>query len=213
MLLDTMCRIRSDDENPSRSCDEGDVVGIPISPIHSVGLSSSSASGEVYDDVFELFDRAFVVSSPSSWQDEWSKQLAVVCQTMAAILSFNVGLAYHLIGLKCGHSRYLFMALKFYHMAQASVQSPIITQQQSAGFPNSAPSIPTYHTLILLALINNRGNIFTFFRRFLDVAYCGEEIVSLLAPMSSYSMDPEFRCFFLNAIFFNESRLNCSPAA
>eukprot|EP00980_Cylindrotheca_fusiformis_P007336 scaffold1525_cov142-Cylindrotheca_fusiformis.AAC.136 len=115
-----------------------------------------------------------------------------------AVILYNLGLVNHNIGVRLGISAALPHALRLYEMAFDSLG-------------NVADIIESHK--LLLAILNNMGNIHTHFFHFDHTVQCLNNLRQALAiPNHSMAMDEDYIFFFLNALFQGKE-LSFAPAA
>lgn len=159
------------------------------------------------DDVFSLFKRALhlenfenAVQCPSFY-----------CRLMSAVLLYNTALATHLLGLWTGNSALLSSALDYYSMSYTSLSHQSTLMREDSSILD----------LGFLALANNMGHLFAFFRNLPRADVCRRELGRLLSSLlmadqsrgtSNVSLD-EFNTFYLNVCCVQEIDVLCAPAA
>lgn len=115
-----------------------------------------------------------------------------------AVILYNLALVNHNIGVRLGISAALPHALRLYEMALDSL--------------GNVTNIVESHKL-LLAILNNMGNIYTNFFDHAHNAQCLNKLRQALSlPNHSIAMDEDYIFFFLNALFQGKE-LCFAPAA
>lgn len=182
--------------------------------IYSIQLSQQSSLPQsdkaAYDnDTFAIFDRPLHISPDL---DELKRNASHYNHILSAILTFNVGLAHHLIGLRRGSSIFLSSSLEFYSMTYQS-----ITYED--GWLNHHKH---YLSFVLLALANNIGHIHAHYHNIMEAGVCNDELSLRLTAESQAAADAQcppiatneqYRVFFQNACFFRAEELIGAPAA
>lgn len=116
----------------------------------------------------------------------------------SAILLYNMALCYHNMGSHLGVSSALPKALQLYEMALESIDQGISLMQVQK---------------LLMAILNNCANIYTYYRRTEETQRCFENLKIVLAASSiDMALDEDYDFFFLNA-FFQSQELWFAPAA
>jgi hypothetical protein len=166
----------------------------------SVALPGSISA--VNDDVFALFNRALHLPSEV---DEMTESSNLYYHLLSVVLTYNIGLANHLAGLRNGSTPLLTRGLDFYSMAYAALIEQSKHLEGTSDFLN----------LAFLALANNIGHIHAHFRSFEETSiYCDQVSLRLLSERRTYTMSSEdYQLFFLNALFFRQSTHASAPAA
>jgi tetratricopeptide (TPR) repeat protein len=154
--------------------------------------SFASSPGTAYS----MYNRALVLS-----RDQVEYDLLVQQQhRTSAIILYNLALVHHNIGVHLGVSAALPHALRLYEMAQETIDQ-------------RASNVNTDVQKLILALLNNRGNIHTHLFHFENANRCLNSLrVVLAASSSSMAMDDDYIFFFLNALFQGKE-LCFAPAA
>ena len=176
--------------------------------INSVPLTPGSVKFlTVQDDLFHLFHRALHLQ----WDGELVAENDSIDHLLSAVFTYNIGLVYHLAGLREGSSRLLVKALEFYKLLHANLTEP------SSTFRRYQSSL----SVCMLSVLNNMGHIHVCLYNFKEAARCKNDVFLLLqALVHSHSfltcegaiVFEEFQVFFLNVSFFDESKL-CAAAA
>lgn len=147
------------------------------------------------NDVYLLYDRALHVSV------EMKDVLlnTMLCNHLLFVtLTYNIGLAHHLEGIRSGRSRFLQRSLSFYTVAYSS----LIKQHAKS------PACPC---LALLALINNIGHVHGHFRNLAATELCSDELAYQLVTRNPPV--EERQPFCSNALFFHKNQFSGAPAA
>jgi len=153
-----------------------------------------------YDDIFMLYRRALHYSSESL-------HTVLNYQLLKAVLLYNMGLGYHLLGLQTSSSGFLSEAYDFYSLAYATLS------QHCLELPSRLLN------LAFLAIANNIGHLHSYLRNTQEVKICTEELSRQLAclldsgDLSIIAKDNEHRVFFLNVCFYNRIALLAAPCA
>jgi tetratricopeptide (TPR) repeat protein len=143
---------------------------------------------------YSMYNRALVLS-----RDLDDDALLVRNQHRThAIILYNLALVHHNIGVHLGVSAALPHALRLYEMALETID-------RGANFVDVQK--------LLLALLNNMGNIHTHLFHFENTRQCLSSLrVVLAASSSAMAMDDDFVFFFLNSLFQGKE-LCFAPAA
>ena len=173
-------------------CDVDNIVKQKASRCLQWESSSSSASSP--NTAYSMYNRALVLSRD---QDDYSLLVKYRHRT-SAILLYNLALVHHNIGIHLGLSAALPHALRLYDMALETID-------KGANFLDVQK--------LLLAILNNMGNIHTHLFHFEHTRQCLNSLrVVLSASSSLMEMDDDYVFFFLNALFQGKE-LNFAPAA
>lgn len=149
-------------------------------------------------NMFALFPKAFVIYSKNVHDEGTTAILSVG-------LMFNIGLAFHLRGLRRpGTSRSdLAEALRYYKLGLALVQQNTRLCSESNAFYLSS-----------LALLNNAGHIFWHFCRIQEANNCINHMDTLLQGLNIFNIAEDHAEFFLSNVFFSKSfEINVAAAA
>lgn len=147
-----------------------------------------------------LYNRGLILSidpALTAAGDVTSLVTAKQHQTSATLL-YNMALCYHNMGNHLGVSSALLKALHLYEMALQSIgrMTNLIHVQK-----------------LLMAILNNCANIYTYFRRTEETSRCFDDLKIVLAASTvDMILDEDYDFFFLNA-FFQSQELLFAPAA
>jgi hypothetical protein len=165
---------------------EKSLRSMQVEPTCSFASSPSTA--------YSIYNRALVLSVE---QDDYSFMTTYQHRTSAIIL-YNLALVHHNIGIHLGVSAALPHALQLYGMSMQTI--------------NQGANLADVQKL-LLALLNNMGNIHT---HLFDLANTQRCLINLRVVLSTSStlmaMDEDYLFFFLNAMF-QGNELCFAPAA
>jgi hypothetical protein len=141
-----------------------------------------------------MYNRALVLSID---QDDFTLMILHRHRTEAVIM-YNLALVYHNIGIHLGISSALPHALRLYELALTSIdQRTNILEVQK----------------LLMAILNNLGNIYTHFYCVEETERCMENLRIVLAASScDRTVDEDYSFFLLNALF-QIKELSFAPAA
>jgi hypothetical protein len=143
---------------------------------------------------YSMYNRALVLAED---QDDYALLVTYRHRTSAIIL-YNLALVHHNIGVYLGVSAALPYALQLYEMAMETVD-------RGANFVDVQK--------LILALLNNMGNIHTHLFNFEHTEHCLNSLkVVLAASAQTSAMDGDYVFFFLNALFQGKE-LCFAPAA
>jgi tetratricopeptide (TPR) repeat protein len=156
------------------------------------------SSGE--NMVHSLYNRGLMLSlDPTLSEGDAVASLVTTSQNQtSAILLYNLALCYHNMGSHLGVSFALPQALQLYQMALESIdRGTDLLQVQK----------------LLMAILNNCANIYTYYRRTEETRRCFENLKRVLAASTvDMVLDEDYDFFFLNA-FFQSQELWFAPAA
>lgn len=173
-------------------CDVDSIVKEKAIRCFQVEPTCSFASSP--NTAYSMYNRALVLSED---QDDCALLVTYQHRTSAIIL-YNLALVHHNIGVHLGVSAALPHALKLYEMAMETVD-------RGASFVDVQK--------LLLALLNNMGNIHTHLFHFEHTERCLNSLrVVLAASAQTSTMDDDYVFFFLNALFQGKE-LCFAPAA
>lgn len=159
---------------------------IHVEPTCSFASSPSTA--------YSMYNRALVLSTE---QDDFSLMVTHQHRTSAIIL-YNLALVHHNIGIHFGISAALPHAVRLYEMALETID-------QGANLVDVQK--------LLLAILNNMGNIYTHLFQYEDTQrWLNNLRVVLAASSSAMIIDEDYVFFFLNALFQGKE-LCFAPAA
>lgn len=176
----------SDDSIEQRKSNTSRVPGARSSSKCSLESSSSTAHS--------MYNRALVLSSD---QDDFSLFILHQRRTGAIIL-YNLALVYHNIGIHLGLSSALPYALRLYILSLKSIDQESNIQEVQK---------------LLMAILNNLGNIYTHFHCMEETERCLESLrIVLAASTHEITADEDYSFFFLNAVF-QSKELCFAPAA
>jgi hypothetical protein len=152
--------------------------------LHGRNASAGCFPSSVPSTAHSMYNRALVLSLESP------KDLSLLVQNQhrtGAIILYNLALVYHNIGIHLGLSSALPRALQLYELALESIDqgTNLIDVQK-----------------LLMAILNNCGNIYTHFHHVEESHRCFEHLRIVLAA-STYdaTFDDDYNFFFLNALF------------
>jgi len=153
-----------------------------------------------YDDIFMLYRRAL------HYVPDSSQHTGINYHILTGVLLYNMGLGYHILGLRTSRSGLLSKAYEFYSLAH----STLATEVQCEQSPQSC-----LLRLASLAIANNIGHIHSYFRNMHELQVCSDELAHQMnsGDPSISACDDEHRVFFLNICFYNESAVLAAPCA
>jgi len=155
-------------------------------PIQSTAIvDESTITG--FDSPFLLFDRALIVSAEFL---NLMEQSALVQNLASAVLLYNMGLAYHLEGLRTGMSQKLLQAIRFYNISYS-----LLCEEDD----NIA-------ALARMSLVNNTGHIHAYFCSYYETSICSQDLLT-------YYHDPNLENCLLTSVSDEESAIfiqNCT---
>ncbi|KAG7367046.1 hypothetical protein IV203_029716 [Nitzschia inconspicua] len=158
----------------------------------------SFSSGE--STTYSLYNRGLMLSvDPTATEGAAISTLLTSNQHQtSAILLYNMALCYHNMGSHLGVSSALLKALQLYEMALESLDQGVDLMQVQK---------------LLMAILNNCANIYTYYRRAEETQRCFENLKLVLAALTvDMTLDEDYDFFFLNA-FFQSQELWFAPAA
>lgn len=148
------------------------------------------------DGTFELFNRAFVLSTvPGDAQQ--------VCDVVTTVLLYNMALTYQRSGIEQQRSQCLLKALQLYQMAEASIWTFAKAKKTS------------FALLLLTAVTNNMGFLHSTLFDIRQARECRLNVVSYLesAAQEEYDLGEEDYSFFvLNEFFLQETTVGAPMA-
>jgi tetratricopeptide (TPR) repeat protein len=174
-----------------------DTIMMDIQKAYITSLFFSSGESSAHS----LYNRGLMLSvDPCVTSDGSSGALLLTSNQhhTSAILIYNMALCYHNMGSHLGVSSALLKALQLYEMALESIhQGTDLIQVQK----------------LLMAILNNCANIYTYYRRTEETQRCFENLKIVLAASTiDMALDEDYDFFFLNA-FFQSQELWLAPAA
>jgi tetratricopeptide (TPR) repeat protein len=185
----------SEEELPTlMDCDVGTIVKEKLT--RSMHVEQTCLFASPPSTAYSMYNRALVLSDD---QDDYSLLVRYQHRTGAIIL-YNLALVHHNIGIHLGASTALPHALRLYEMAFEAID------QQGASLVDVQ--------ILLLALLNNMGNIHTHLFHFENAQRCLENLrmVVLAASSSTMAMDEDYIFFFINSLYQGKE-LCFAPAA
>lgn len=141
---------------------------------------------------FSLFDRAAVFLPVEDWEQHQEQTypgrttLSPARMAMiAAALLYNIGLAYHLIGLKSGDNQraFLFEAINHYGAAAemlTTIKLSIISLHKCSSQQPTNHQLVDKTKLLTLSVLNNQGHIFSLFH---DIGRAHDSLMMLAARL------------------------------
>jgi hypothetical protein len=174
--------------------------------IYSVAIPNcNKTASTLSNDVYQFFDRAIgaeTMGLPNNYEDK----LLII-----GVLSYNIGLAYHLGGVYLCKSNLLTSALEYYNMAFKILDDMLSSQL-------TASEIGVMTKLPLLAALNNIGHIhayhcsYSFAEEYCEeIAYHLESVGCL--QMKEFASEEETDIFIQNACFYPRSEEISAAAA
>lgn len=119
---------------------------------------------------------------------------------LTAVVTYNVGLAYHLLSINNGVHLMLAWANDFYFLAYASV---------SEYDSNVGASLD----MLLLALTNNIGHVNAVLDSWDKARICCDELARVLLRDEKYSGREDYLVFYMNTLFSPQQHLWCAASA
>jgi tetratricopeptide (TPR) repeat protein len=177
---------------PSLRCNPN----LPLkTPLSMTSFASSSGEGTTHS----MYNRGLILSlDPALTVGDASSLVTSNRHQTSATLLYNMALCYHNMGSHLGVSSALIKALQLYEMALESI-----------GRVTNLLHVPK----LLMAILNNCANIYTYFRQTDETYRCFENLKIVLAASTvDMIMDEDYDFFFLNA-FFQSQELLFAPAA
>ena len=168
------------------------------SPLHIMERNITSLSSSAESTTHSLYNRGLILSVDSPDGDAATSLLTINQHRTAAILLYNMALCYHNMGSHFGVSSALPKALKLYELALESIDLGTNLMEVQK---------------LLLAILNNCANIYTYFRRIEETQRCFDNLKIILAASTiEMTLDEDYNFFFLNALFQSQE-LCFAPAA
>jgi tetratricopeptide (TPR) repeat protein len=183
--------------------DLADKVARTFLPVRSVPLGDSLSlfKSSSYQDhhAFSIFDRALVIDS-IDFAASYSSIAGQNCAS--AVILFNMGLAYQLLGMQelRSQQRSFKKAMKLYEMASNILQ-------------NSDDEVDG---LTSLAVSNNMGHIFSHFCETRETQLCLDLLQAGLHAIQSSDaevLEDEYRPFHMNVLILHGQALGAAAAA
>lgn len=166
-------------------------------PLHIMERNITSLSSSAESTTHSLYNRGLILSVDSPDGDAASL-LTINRHRTAAILLYNMALCYHNMGSHFGVSSALPKALQLYELALESIDLGTNLMEVQK---------------LLLAILNNCANIYTYFRRIEETQRCFDNLkIILAASTNEMTLDEDYNFFFLNALFQSQE-LCFAPAA
>jgi hypothetical protein len=160
-------------------------------PLNSPKINYLSTSP---DNLFEFYNRAFVISSDAPNVDK-----EVYESIITAVVLYNMGLSCHRKAGRSGATRELHSALKLYEMSAKVIQDVPKLSRDSVN-------------VLVLALINNMGYIHSHFYDYTAIEQCRAFLYSLFMSSNTNDLTPE-DCVFFSYVLLRNDMSPMSPAA
>jgi len=153
-----------------------------------------------YDDIFMLYRRALHYAPDSSMHTRTNYHI------LTGVLLYNMGLGYHILGLRTSISGFLSKAYELYSLAHSKLKTDVKCKKS----PQSG-----LLSLAYLAIVNNIGHIHSYFRNMHELQICSDELTHRMnsGGSSISACDSEHKVFFLNVCYSNESAMLAAPCA
>jgi len=170
-----------------------------VRPIQSTSILDENTTSE-YDSSFLLFDRALIISAEFVNLIEHS---AIVQDLASAVLVYNMGLAYHLEGLRTGMSLKLLQANRFYKISYCLLYE----------------EYDSIAALAKMALVNNTGHIHAYFCGYYEASVCSQDLLAYYhdpnndSCLHTFLSDEESAIFSKNCTCFLDWQNVAAPAA
>jgi hypothetical protein len=165
--------------------------------IRSVPTDVDNSSELQDDNTFYLFERAILIEGG---YDQILVPTDRLLNRIAVVVTYNLGLAHHLLGLQNGNYKRVnyAKALRFYEMADTLDRM----------YPDNPRGI------LFLAVVNNTAHIQSHFFDTRDTQRCLDGISFMLMSNSSdeEKTSEEYRPFYMNVMFYRQTTV-ASPAA
>jgi hypothetical protein len=161
--------------------------------IQSVPIDVDNISKPQDDDAFYLFERAILIEG----YDQTLVPTDRLLTRIAVVVTYNLGLAHHLLGLQNGNCRKenYGKALRCYEVANSTNR----TNPDNGG-------------ILSLAAVNNAAHIHTHFLNSGNTQRCIDGMSSILMSSSRVEETSEEYCpFYMNMMFYK--RMTVAPAA
>lgn len=208
------------------------IQSVPISCSNAMKKSSHLCCTTSTDDdsFIAMYDRALHVVGLLGNDNDANLPLTVFDQEfLGSIVTYNMALASHRLGVKKGMTSSLLKALHLYkisyHIIHEYVEDECNREQHNAAedhgryFSSNLQSNGNV-ALLLMAIFNNMAHISSLLYRTDDMRNCIETLQSILCDASqtydvnNQSLDSEeFVVFFMNAMITQETVLSLAPAA
>jgi len=176
-----------------------------VRPIQSTAILEENAIiGN--DSAFLLFDRALMISAEYM---NFIEQSTLVQDLASAVLIYNMGLAYHLEGLRTGISQQLQQAIRFYNMSYCLLLC-------DDNDDDEAENDDDFAALPKMALVNNTGHIHACFCSYYETSICSQDLLTYYHDQCYEGLplsDEESAIFIKNCICFLDWQYVAAPAA
>jgi hypothetical protein len=187
----------------SQNFSGAETMGFDI--IYRVCINRSRDYLRGQENLFAFYNRAFVLSADADIVH------GTACEVLLEpVLLYNIGLAYHCHGIRNGTSRELHVALELY---KESLQ---VFEDQRQCFSSSSSQC-SQADLLLLALTNNMGHIFSYFYDLKGMDPCQRHMQVLLESTPElfelFEEEEEDYTFFALALSLSYYRLHVAAAA
>lgn len=194
-----------------------------------IEIDSSLPNSDI-NDTFVMYSRALSIQITAVSFDFSSDDASILktlqhawcaSRLLAFVLTYNMGLAYHLLSLQRSAHREatLSRSHKFYSVAYTSIANAEAWMIGS-GSTNSDEAARCHGLrifgLLTMAVINNLGCIQTAFCNHPEACQCSEELATRLSMVTVAQSDfhsPDFHTFYVNACFFRPELFCSAPAA
>jgi hypothetical protein len=149
------------------------------------------------DNAFYLFERAILIEAYEQMLVPTDRLL----NRIAAVVTYNLGLAHHLLGLQNGKNerKNYAKALRFYEVADTL----------------NSKYDPDNGDILILAIVNNAAHVHAHFFDNENTQRCLDRMSSILVSTSSSDeekMTEEYSPFYMNMMFYRQMSV-ASPAA
>ena len=193
--------------------DENASTAVRIGADHSinkklVGILVSTEDALTSASVFPFFNRALLPPDTASNGVRFEEDSSFALTT--SIILFNSGLCHHLKAAKNGKSADLQKALNFYQLAANILFSSYDDEiDNSNAEPLGASFLGEPEELLVLALVNNMGNIHESQMRFQEASVCLEWVKTFFQYMSDVdnsvqAVGNDIFGFYITAFLFPE---------
>jgi hypothetical protein len=162
--------------------------------LRSVTIGVGNFSKAQDDDTFYLFERAILIERCNQTLAPTDRLLTRI----VAVVTYNLGLAHHLLGLQNGNYQRenYAKALRFYETADTL---------NRGTYPNN-------RGILFLAAVNNSAHIHSHFLNNGNTQTCLDRMSSILMSSSrDVKMSEEYSPFFMNIMFYRQ--MTVAPAA
>jgi hypothetical protein len=189
------CLVPIDAADASRHYTAKDTISDHVEhcTIRSVPIDVDNFSKAQDDDAFYLFERAILIEG----YDQTLAPTDRLLTRIIVVVTYNLGLANHLLGLQNGNYRRekYAKALRFYEVADSLNRT-----------------YPDNRGILFLAAVNNAAHIHSYFYNNENTQTCLDGMSSILTSSSrDEKASEEYSPFFMNMMFYKQ--MIVAPAA